>query len=87
MRVAKINYFIDDFIVMGSDGIFDYNGVDEICDRVMYYFRQDSEVCEQVVAEKLIDEIRASNFAKSKQCDNLSLVIIFLNRGYNRAEA
>lgn len=69
---------------MGSDGIFDFMNVDEVCDKVIYYINRSSEICGERIAEKVIDDIRMTNITKSKQCDNLSLVLIFLNRGYNR---
>lgn len=69
---------------MGSDGIFDFMNVDEICNKVIHYYDHSDEICGQVIAEKIIDDIRRVNITKSKQCDNLSLIIIFLNRGYNR---
>lgn len=84
IREIHLDFVTDDFILIGSDGIFDSLGNQEITDFVnerlsnMYIGSQDA----QKVAEELIAHAYKANISRDfKESDNLSVIIVPLTRG------
>ncbi len=80
----KIRFFEDDFIVLGSDGLFDNSHCSYIQDKIYKEFYSTLHFLPQVITNSILNDVQNNNFKNTNHSDNISIIIIFLNRGYNR---
>lgn len=84
IRFDKIKFLEDDFIVIATDGIFDQYSNSLIGKYVYELFCEEDQFFPEEIAYKLVSDVHEKNIKNINYSDNLSLIVIFLNRGFNR---
>lgn len=83
IRVHKIDYTQDEFVVIGCDGLFDNLSNHEIIDFVHEHLSTmpiGSQDSHKVMGE-LVQHAKTANIEKTNNCDNISAILIPLTRG------